>query len=119
MKTMLFIALIMTMVLGVIHETRAETYTCRGEPNKGATCGVDRRSDKDNLIYFHCRSTAGSPAVKKTCSAVYTPIQGYTYTGVPGRNWACDGGLNFLNEEFADKKSVCDRLCGTCQGGWK
>lgn len=113
--------LIMTLIVIAlqINPAYAERYVCQVDSNDEATCEVDYQSDKDNLIAFLCQAGPGQAAVKKTCSAIYTPIQGYTYTGLPGRNWTCESAGTFTHAEFADKKALCSKLCGPCSGGWQ
>ena len=96
----------------------AQTYTCpRGDKDE-AVCEVDERAIQDNFVYVICQDGKDQPPVQKTCSAVYTPIQGYTYTGMQGRNWICESNLAITNDEYINKRLVCSLLCGKCDPGW-
>lgn len=111
--------LLVWIVIGLMGTVaHAQMYTCPKGDKDEAVCEVDERSIQDNFVYINCQDGKDQPQVQKSCSAVFTPIQGYTYTGMQGRNWICESKLTITSDEYENKKLVCSLLCGKCNAGW-
>jgi len=118
-RTLLISILITGFIAGTWQISHAETYRCETIPNQTANCTVDDSAIGDNPIIFSCRPAGGAPSFEISCRVIYSALQGYTWTGVRGYNWLCGTDIIVPDGEFQDKKSMCDKLCGTCDGRWQ
>ena len=98
----------------------AGTYTCSRAPGQTASCAVDDSAwERDGRVIFSCSEPAGAAPREVACNMMYAPLQGYTYTGMLGYNWACGSGITVSHAELQDHRSMCGRICGACDGGWQ
>ncbi|PKN35044.1 MAG: hypothetical protein CVU61_05080 [Deltaproteobacteria bacterium HGW-Deltaproteobacteria-19] len=120
MPRKLFISILITgFIAGSWLFSHAETYRCEAIPNQTADCTVDYNSTSDGPSTISCRPAGGTPPFEITCDIIYSPLPGYTWTGVKGYNWRCGNNIIVPDSAFQDKKSICDRMCGSCEGGWQ
>ncbi len=119
-RIMLISILVAALTAGAWQVSRAETFTCNRSSGQAASCTVDDGAwEKDGKVIFSCGDSAGAAPREIACNMMYAPLQGYTYTGVLGYNWACGAGITVSHPELQDHRSMCGKICGACDGGWQ
>lgn len=117
-RTALIVLLTAVVLTGTCRTSWSETYMCTQPAHLGATCTMEGDIEEGAQVTFTCKTPSGEPS-DKTCSRLYSPIFGETFTGTRGFNWLCDGSLTVHDSLLKDKKSMCAKLCGICEGAWK
>ncbi|NPU84350.1 MAG: hypothetical protein HPY65_07660 [Syntrophaceae bacterium] len=110
--------LIAGFISGSWQLSRAQTYKCEDIPKQTAYCTVDYNSTSDRPSNISCRPAGGAPPSDIVCKIIFSPLPGYTWTGVKDYNWLCADTIIIPNNLFQDMKSVCNKLCGVCRDGW-
>ncbi len=118
-RTLLISILITGFIAGTWQVSHAETYRCETIPNQTANCTVDDSARE--IIRSSSRAVPPEALLPSriSCRVIYSALQGYTWTGVRGYSWLCGTDITVPDGEFQDKKSMCDKLCGTCDGRWQ
>jgi len=117
-RVALMLLLTAIVLTGTCRTSRSETYMCTSPTDLGATCTMEGNIEEGAQVIFTCKTPSGEPA-DKICTRLYSPIWSETFTGLRGYNWLCGGNLTVHDSVLKDKKSMCAKLCGICEGAWK